>query len=158
METWHKTTCSSNYVLLSEMDKKKPLSLIFASFSKNTPWQKIGGERRGCPRPRPLQLRSGNHFACRNVRTTRYGIETISNLAAEIWDLLPEEIKNASSLSVFKTKIKKCIPKKCPFKLCQTHIKNIGFIWLYLTDLQNFAIYCYLNLCIIEILRNKIDF
>ena len=27
----------SNYVLLSEMDKKKPLSLIFASFSKNTP-------------------------------------------------------------------------------------------------------------------------
>ena len=73
-------------------------------------------------------LRSGNHLTRRNIRTTHYGIETISNLGAKIWDLLPEEIKNASSLSVFKTKIKKWIPKKCPCKLCQTYIKNIGFI------------------------------
>ena len=73
-------------------------------------------------------LRSGNHLTRRNIRTTHYGIETISNLGAKIWDLLPEEIKNASSLSVFKTKIKKWIPKKCPCKLCQTYIKNISFI------------------------------
>ena len=85
-------------------------------------------------------LRSGNHLTRRNIRTTHYGIETISNLGAKIWDLLPEETKNASSLSIFKTKIKKWIPKKCPCKLCQTYIKNIGFIWLYPIDLQNFAI------------------
>ena len=61
--------------------------------------------------------------------TTHREIETISNLNAKIWDLLPEEITNASSLSVFKTKIKKWISKKCnPCKLCQTYIKNIGFI------------------------------
>ena len=35
-------------------------------------------------------LRSGNHLTCRNIRTTHYGIETISNLGAKIWDLLPE--------------------------------------------------------------------
>ena len=85
-------------------------------------------------------LRTGNHLTRRNIRTTHYGIETISNLGAKIWDLLPEEIKNASSLSVFKTKIKKWIPKKCPCKLCQTYIKYIGFIWFYPIDLQNFAI------------------
>ena len=51
-------------------------------------------------------LRGGNHLTRRNVSTTHYGIETISNPGAKIWDLLPEEIKNASSLSVFKTKIK----------------------------------------------------
>ena len=85
-------------------------------------------------------LRSGNHLTHRNIRTTHYGVETISNLGAKIWDLLPEEIKNASSLSIFKTKIKKWIPKKCPCKLCQTYIKNIGFIWLYPIGLQNFAI------------------
>ena len=73
-------------------------------------------------------LRSGNHLTRRNIRTTHYGIETISNLGAKIWDLLPEEIKNASPLSVFKTKIKIWIPKICPYKLCQTYIKNIGFI------------------------------
>ena len=52
-------------------------------------------------------VRSRNHLMRRNIQTTHYGIETISNLGAKIWDLLPEQIKNASSLSVFKTKIKK---------------------------------------------------
>ena len=56
-------------------------------------------------------LRSGNHLTRRNIRKTHYGIETISNLDAKIWHLLLEEIKNVSSLSVFKTKIKKWIPK-----------------------------------------------
>ena len=39
-------------------------------------------------------LSSGNHLTRRNIRTTHCGIETISNLGAKIWDLLPEEIKN----------------------------------------------------------------
>ena len=68
-------------------------------------------------------LRSGNHLTRRNIRTTHYGIETISNFGAKIWDLLLEEIKNVSSMSVFKTKIKKWIPKKCPCKFCQTYTK-----------------------------------
>ena len=75
-----------------------------------------------------FNLRSGNHLTRRNIRTAHYGIETISNLGAKIWDLLPQEIKHASSVSIFKTKIKKWIPQKCPCKLCQTYIKNIGFI------------------------------
>ena len=41
------------------------------------------------------------------MRTTQYGIESISNLLAEIWDLLPGEIKNSSSLSFFNKKKKK---------------------------------------------------
>ena len=108
--------------------KRNRCHLFLQVFQKTHLDKKQGGSAAGAPAPGLCNLRSGNHFACRNIRTTRYGIETISNLAAEIWDLLPEEIKNASSLSVFKTKIKKCIPKKCPFKLCHTHIKNIGFI------------------------------
>ena len=38
-------------------------------------------------------LSSGNHISRRNIRTTEYGIETIPNLGAKIWDMLPEEIK-----------------------------------------------------------------
>ena len=38
-------------------------------------------------------LRSGNHLTRRNIRAIHYGIKTISNLGAKIWDLLPEEIK-----------------------------------------------------------------
>ena len=61
-------------------------------------------------------LRSGNHLALMNIRTTQYGIEKISNLGAKI------------SLSIFKTKAKKWIPKKCPCKLYQIYVNNIGFI------------------------------
>ena len=38
-------------------------------------------------------LRSGTHLASRNMRTTLFGKETVSNLGAEIWPLLPEELK-----------------------------------------------------------------
>ena len=47
-------------------------------------------------------LRSGTHLASRNMRTTLFGKETVSNLEAKIRPLFPEEPKNASSLRVFK--------------------------------------------------------
>ena len=72
-------------------------------------------------------LRSGNHLARKNIRTTQYGIESVSNLEAKLWNLLPGKMKN-SSLTVFKNKIRKWTPEKCPCKLCQTYIKNVGYI------------------------------
>ena len=49
-------------------------------------------------------LRSGNHLARKNIRTTQYGIESVSNLGAILWNLLPGEIKNSFSLTVFQKK------------------------------------------------------
>ena len=58
------------------------------------------------------------------MRTTQHGIESTSNLLAEIWDLLLREIKNNSALSFFKKNKKKTkkkrIPEKDLRKLCQT--------------------------------------
>ena len=62
------------------------------------------------------------------LKAKQYGIESISNLGAKLWNLLPGEIKNSSSLTIFKNKIRKWIPQKCPCKLCQTCIKNVGYI------------------------------
>ena len=45
-------------------------------------------------------------FQPKNVRTERYGIGTLSYLGPKIWHLIPDSIKNASSLKEFKTKIK----------------------------------------------------
>ena len=73
-------------------------------------------------------LRSGNHVAQKNIRTMQYGIESVSNLGAKLWNLLPGEIKYSSSLTVFKNKIRKWTPEKCPCKLCQTYVKNVGYI------------------------------
>ena len=85
-------------------------------------------------------LRSGNHLTRRNIQATHHGIETISNLGAKIWDLLPEEIKNASSLSVFKTKIKKWIPKKMPMQTLPDMYKKYRF---YLILSNRFAKLCH---------------
>ena len=59
-------------------------------------------------------LRSGTHLASRNRRTTLFGKETVSNSGVKIWPLLPEELKNASSLQVFKNKLKEWKPTSCP--------------------------------------------
>ena len=50
--------------------------------------------------------RSGTHLASRSMKTTLFGKETVSNLGAKIWSLLPEEPKNSSSLQVFKNILK----------------------------------------------------
>ena len=65
-------------------------------------------------------LRSGTHLASRNM--------TVSNLGAKIWPLLPEELKNGSSLPVFKNKLKEWKPISCPCRLCKTYIQHVGFI------------------------------
>ena len=73
-------------------------------------------------------LRSGNQLARINIQTMQYVIESASNLGAKLWNLLPGEIKIGSSLTVFRNKVKIRIPEKCPYKLCQTYIINIGYI------------------------------
>ena len=59
-------------------------------------------------------MRSGNHLARKNIRTTQFGIKSVSNLGTKLWNLLSGEIKNSSSLTVFKNKIRNGIPEKCP--------------------------------------------
>ena len=66
-------------------------------------------------------LRSDNLLALKNIQKMLYGIQRFSNMGTELWDLLP---RNNSSHCVFKNKIIKWIPGKCPCELCQTHIKK----------------------------------
>ena len=74
------------------------------------------------------KLRSGIHLTSRNMRTTLFGKETVSNLWAKIWSLVPEELKNSSSLQVFKNKLKEWKPTSCPCRLCKIYIQHVGFI------------------------------
>ena len=55
-------------------------------------------------------LRSGNHLSRKNMQATQYGIKSVSNLGAKLWNLLPREIKNSSSLTVSKNKIRRWTP------------------------------------------------
>ena len=51
-----------------------------------------------------------------NPKTVRYGRETISFLAPKIWAIVPQNIKNCTSLSSFKINIRKWKPD-CPCRL-----------------------------------------
>ena len=58
----------------------------------------------------------------------RYGTETVSFLAPNIWDILPKDIKDSESLVIFKRKIKKWIPSECSCSFCKTYVPQVGFI------------------------------
>ena len=73
-------------------------------------------------------LRNQTKFKTRNVYTTRYGTETISNIGPKIWNLVPNNIKESNTITEFKAKIKHWSPENCPCRLCKTYIQNVGFI------------------------------
>ena len=73
-------------------------------------------------------LRSGMHLSRVNVHSTQYGTESIGNLGAKIWNLVPAHMKDLKTLSTFKNQIKKWIPKDCPCRLCKVYVEYVGFL------------------------------
>ena len=73
---------------------------------KNDPSPEILKEILVFQKNETYNLRSGNHLARKTIRTKQYGIENVSNLGAKLWNLLPGEIRNSSSMTVFKNKIR----------------------------------------------------
>ena len=73
-------------------------------------------------------LRQNRTFKTHNVKSVYNGTETASYLGPKIWDLVPNEIKTSTSLSIFKSKIKHWIPNDCPCRLCKVYVANVGFI------------------------------
>ena len=75
-----------------------------------------------------LNLRNKNEWAIPKVRTVNNGIETIRYRGPITWNLLPNEIKQSKSLSIFKTKIKDWKPQGCTCRLCKTFIPGVGYL------------------------------
>ena len=67
-------------------------------------------------------------FKTFNVRSVRYGTETVHFRGPQIWSLVPDNIKKLNTLSEFKSEIRKWKPVGCKCRLCKTYVKNIGFI------------------------------
>ena len=76
----------------------------------------------------PYNLRTQNPYKIYNVHSVYNGTETISFRGPKTWELVPDNIKNATSLLKFKSKIKMWKPVGCTCRLCKTYIPNIGFI------------------------------
>ena len=85
-----------------------------------------------CPKPVQQlftpQGRGNNDWVIPKVRTVNNGVETIRYRGLTTWELVPAEIKNSKSLSVFKTKIKEWKPLGCTCRLCKIYIKDLGYL------------------------------
>ena len=64
----------------------------------------------------------------KNPRSTRYGLDAIKNLGPQIWNILPDEIKNCETIMKFKNEIKKWKPLNCPCRLCKNFVPGLGFL------------------------------
>ena len=72
--------------------------------------------------------RNNSYFLRPRINTSRFGRETVSYLGPVLWDMIPTEYKNKSSLFEFKNVIKKWTPDFCPCRCCKSFIANVGFI------------------------------
>ena len=80
-----------------------------------------------------VDVSSNTRLACKfynlvKPKTTNYVLETLRHLAPKIWNILPVEITNVTSLQVLRLKIKTWIPINCPCRICATYIPSLGFI------------------------------
>ena len=71
-------------------------------------------------------LRNKRYWDIPKTRTVCYGIESVRYRGPKTWELLPDNIKQATTLAEFKTKIKRS--KDCTCRLCKTYIQNLGYI------------------------------
>ena len=74
-------------------------------------------------------LRSGSQFHQPSANTVWNGQETISYLGPKIWNMVPEQMKQKSSLFAFKREIKQWVPDKCLCRICKNYLPNLGFIY-----------------------------
>ena len=64
----------------------------------------------------------------RHNRTTNFGVESASTLGPKIWELVPENLRQSTSLNSFKQSIKNWNPSNCPCRLSKIYVQNVGFI------------------------------
>ena len=68
------------------------------------------------------------NFKIPKANTTHFGLETISRMGPIIWSFVPEDMKNAKSLDIFKTQVKCLTFDKCPCKICKQYVQGIGYL------------------------------
>ena len=74
-------------------------------------------------------MRKRNTFIRPRVNTVYKGSNSLRIYGPIVWnDMLPERLKECSSLSEFKNMIKSWIPDNCPCRLCKNYVEGLGFI------------------------------
>ena len=73
-------------------------------------------------------LRNNTSLKIGNLKTVYYGTESLTNLGAKIWNLLPNECKELKSLSKSKPRISNWVTHEWPCRICKNYVAKIGFV------------------------------
>ena len=79
-------------------------------------------------RENTYDLRNFHIFESQNPRKKKFGLDSIVYRATQLWKNVPEEIRNLTSLPMFKKKIKKVPLISCSCNCCRKYIHHVGFI------------------------------
>ena len=102
--------------------------------------------------------RNRSTFYSRPVRTVLHGTESLSHLELKIWELVPSDIKNLSSLTAFKSAIKQWKPHACPYRVGFVQPSNTKttfsswfscFIYIYVC----MHVYVCVHMCVCYVIR-----
>ena len=73
-------------------------------------------------------LRSQTDFFSNTVKTKNFGFRLIKIFCFKVWSIILIEIKNSSTVEMFKNKISRWEPNDCECKLCQDYLYRIGYV------------------------------
>ena len=73
-------------------------------------------------------LKHDNDSQLPKVYKTTYGIHTISFLGNRLWSTLPNAIKQASTLPIFKSHVKYWSGENCNCRLCKIYKPQVGYL------------------------------
>ena len=55
-------------------------------------------------------------------------MDSLTYLGPNIWNIIPEYIKNLDLLMFSKLKLRNWIPRDCPCTICRLFVQNLGYI------------------------------
>ena len=74
-----------------------------------------------------IKTRGSSDFVIPQVKTVNRGIETIRYRGPLTWELVPDDIKESESPSIFNDKKKSWKPSGCSCRLCKSYIPDIEY-------------------------------
>ena len=75
-----------------------------------------------------VQYNDKSNYKIPETKTVSFGLESIRYLGPKIWMLIPDELKESSTVELFKKRVRESKFKKCPCKLCKTYIKGLEYV------------------------------
>ena len=73
-------------------------------------------------------LNKRQNYCPQKPNASSFGLKSFRWLGPKIWELIPDNVEHAKSLSAFKNALRTLNIDKCPCKLCRDYIHGVGYI------------------------------